>query len=145
MFKPLDSYIDFFLFQLPPTYKFSAENMERLRRFSKMFNLGSRMAVEFRDVSWFRKDVIEFLREIGATFVSIDAPIGRWIDTSNGIIYLRLHGRTEWYAYEYSDEELIEIAKQVIDLSPKAVYIFFNNDHWMLENARKMLIILTRK
>ena len=62
--------------------------------------------------------------------------------SSNGIVYLRLHGRGAWYAYEYSEEELAELARRVAELSPTRVYVFFNNDHWMLENALQMLEVL---
>jgi len=143
LFKPLDRYIDFFLFQLPPTFRFSEENLNRIKVFAESTGLGTRMAIEFRDSSWFRSETIEFLKGLRVTVVSIDAPIGRWIATSNDIIYLRLHGSTEWYAYEYSDEELLDIARSALKLKPKKVYVFFNNDHWMLENARRMLQILS--
>lgn len=44
--------------------------------------------------------------------------------------------------YEYSEEELRELARKVVELSPTRVYAFFNNDHWMLENALQMLEML---
>ncbi len=43
-------------------------------------------------------------------------------------------GRSSWYAHDYSYEELVEVARRV--------YVFFNNDHWMLGNARTMLKLL---
>jgi uncharacterized protein YecE (DUF72 family) len=143
LFKPLDPYIDFYLFQLPPTFKFSEENVERIKKFEEFTNLGIRMAVEFRDSSWFNKEALEVFRESRLTVVSIDSPIGRWIVSSNGIVYLRLHGVTEWYAYEYSEEELKELANAILSLEPQKVYVFFNNNHWMLDNARKMLALLS--
>ncbi|MEM1528068.1 MAG: DUF72 domain-containing protein, partial [Sulfolobales archaeon] len=77
--------------------------------------------------------------------VSIDSPIGTWIASSNDVVYIRLHGRTEWYSYEYSLEELKEIATRIAEVSPRRVYVFFNNDHWMLDNARTMLKILNSR
>jgi uncharacterized protein YecE (DUF72 family) len=143
LFKPLDPYIDFYLFQLPPTFKFSEENVERIKKFEAFTNLGTRMAVEFRDLSWFNRETLEVFRESRLTVVSIDSPIGRWIVSSNGIVYLRLHGVTEWYAYEYSEEELKELVNTILSLEPQKVYVFFNNNHWMLDNARKMLALLS--
>jgi Uncharacterized conserved protein len=96
------------------------------------------MAVEFRDVSWFNKDIK--LEE--ATIVSIDSPIGVYIINNSGTVYLRMHGRDNWYFYDYSEEELREDAKRAISLSPEKLYVFFNNDLWMLDNGRKMLKIL---
>jgi uncharacterized protein YecE (DUF72 family) len=72
----------------------------------------------------------------------VDSPQATWIASSNGIIYLRLHGRGVWYGYDYSERELEELAKRIEGLSPEKTYVFFNNDHWMLGNARMMLRLL---
>jgi uncharacterized protein YecE (DUF72 family) len=145
LFKPLDPYIDFYLFQLPPTFKFSEESVERVKRFAEFSGLSFRMAVEFRDPSWFNRETVDVFRESGLTVVSIDSPIGKWITSSNNIVYLRLHGAAEWYAYEYTDDELKELAEAVLMLKPQKIYVFFNNNHWMLGNARKMLELLVAK
>ncbi len=142
LFKPLDPYIDFYLFQLPPTFSNTPRNRERIEMLVRATRLGSRLAIEFRHESWFNSDTIEFCRKLGITVVSIDAPIGTWIATSNGIVYLRMHGRTAWYTHEYVLSELVEIADAVLRLRPSKIYVFFNNDHWMLENARTMLKLL---
>ncbi len=144
LFQPLDSKIDFYLLQLPPTFKRSPTNIEHLIKFSKRFGLGPRLAVEFRDPSWFNKETISLCRRIGVTLVSIDSPIGVWIWSSNDIVYLRMHGRSSWYAHEYTEEELREVAEKVRVLNPVKIYVFFNNDHWMLENARTMMKILKK-
>ncbi|MCC6016581.1 MAG: DUF72 domain-containing protein [Desulfurococcaceae archaeon] len=142
LFKPLDNYVDFYLFQLPPNFSRNEANIEKLKKFVQAINIGERFAVEFRHTSWFNNEVVDLCKELSITFVSIDAPIGRFIATSNSIVYLRLHGVDTWYAYDYTQEELEEIAKTVLDLNPKKIYVFFNNNHWMLENARTMLNIL---
>ncbi|ABM80587.1 DUF72 domain-containing protein [Hyperthermus butylicus] len=143
LFKPLDSLVDFYLFQLPPSYRATSENIERLERFAAEAGLGERMAVEFRHESWFENGLgVEVCRRIGATFVSVDSPIGVYIAASNDTVYLRMHGRVLWYAHNYTDEELLEDAKRVLALNPRRIYVFFNNDHDMLENARRMLKLL---
>ena len=129
---------DFYLFQLPPNFKFSEENLERVKRFEEV--VGERMAVEFRDREWYER--VNDLGLTRATVVSIDSPIGVFIVKNTDTVYLRMHGRTEWYWYEYSKEELKEVAERVVSLSPKKVYVFFNNDLWMLENGRQMMAIL---
>jgi len=125
----------FYLFQMPPTFKFNEENVRRVKEFEKI--LGKRMAIEFRDVEWY-----ENLPDFEATVVSIDSPIGTYIVKTSDTVYLRLHGREEWYIYEYSENELRELAEKIAKLSPTDVFVFFNNDHWMLENARLMKKIL---
>ncbi len=143
LFKPLDDIIAFYLFQLPPRYAMNDRNIERIEHFYKYTDLGERFAVEFRHKSWFRDEVVEWASKLGLTLVSIDSPMGRWIKSSNGLVYLRLHGRSEWYLYNYSRSELEEIAREIITLKPSKTYIFFNNNHYMLENARSMLEIIS--
>ncbi|MEW9491893.1 MAG: DUF72 domain-containing protein [Candidatus Aramenus sulfurataquae] len=126
---------DFYLFQMPPSFKMTEENVKRVERFASL--LGERMAVEFRHESWFRN-----MPPLDCTVVSIDSPIGTYLFNTTGKVYLRMHGREEWYNYQYSREELVEVAKEVVELKPKDIYVFFNNDHFMLENAREMMEIL---
>ncbi len=143
LFEPMDDIIDFYLFQLPPSFKASKVNVERVESFASKVELGWRMALEFRHESWFETGLgLELCKRIGATFVSIDSPIGVHIASSNGIVYLRMHGRAFWYAHYYTDEELLEDAERILSLNPRRVYVFFNNNHDMLENARRMYRIL---
>ncbi|MEM4576264.1 MAG: DUF72 domain-containing protein [Candidatus Nezhaarchaeales archaeon] len=142
LLKPMDHLVDFYLFQLPPNFKRTSENVRRLKTYAEETDLGSRFAVEFRDVSWFNDETVDVCEKLGITVVSIDAPIGTWIARSSDAICLRMHGRDIWYAYDYEENELRELAVRVLMLKPKRVYVFFNNDHWMLDDARAMLHIL---
>jgi len=56
----------------------------------------------------------------------------------DGLVYLRMRGRTSRYSHRYSDEESKEIESRIRDADPKKVYIFFNNNHDMLDNGRSM-------
>ncbi|AWR95280.1 DUF72 domain-containing protein [Acidianus brierleyi] len=132
-----DLHPDFYLFQLPPNFKYSDENLKRVKEFSSI--LKDRMAVEFRENEWYDK-----LPKLDCTIVSIDSPIGTYIVNTSGKIYLRMHGREDWYNYEYRENELLEIAERIKDKNPNDVYVFFNNDHYMLDNARKMREILDK-
>jgi len=135
LFKPLDRYVDFYLFQLPPNYTCKESSLERISWFYRETGLNERFAIEFRHHSCFNDKVVEWGRREGLTIVSVDAPISVWIVTSNDIVYLRMHGRDTWYMYEYSLEELREDAYKIKDLDPEKIYVFFNNDFWMLINA----------
>ncbi len=78
--------------------------------------------------------------------MSVDAPeLPRIILKANDIVYLRMHGREYWYVHYYTDEELEEVVNKVIEKKASKVYVFFNNDHDMLENARRMLERLTSR
>ncbi|MBP1448494.1 MAG: DUF72 domain-containing protein [Thermoproteus sp.] len=133
LFEPLAP--RFFLFQLPPSFKRTRENEERVAELAE--RLGDRAAVEFRDPAWYENPP-----DLGAVIVSIDSPLGTYIVDSAGVVYLRMHGRSQWYLYEYSEAELKEVAQTIKRLEPRDVYVFFNNDHWMLENGRVMLALL---
>ncbi|QKQ99453.1 DUF72 domain-containing protein [Metallosphaera tengchongensis] len=126
---------DFYLFQLPPSFKLNQENMDRVIKFEH--EVGRKMAIEFRDTEWYKANL-----HLESTQVSIDSPIGVIIAMSSDTVYLRMHGRGDWYLYNYRDEDLREDVMKIVELSPKRVYVFFNNDQWMLENGRKMMEIL---
>jgi uncharacterized protein YecE (DUF72 family) len=140
IFSSLDSFIAFYLFQLPPSLTIKAK--ERIAEFAKKTELGERFALEAREISWFGSEGIEFAKENGITFVSVDAPafsnLPRDIFCTNRNVYLRMHGRTDWYFHNYSDKELGEILQKIFNNKPKQAYVFFNNDHGMLQNAQKL-------
>lgn len=141
LFEPLDGNIDFYLFQLPPSMK--SNFMFRLEGFIRKTNLDGRFALEVRNMDWFRYECINWAEKLGITWVSVDCPdLPSNIYCVNGIVYERMHGRSDWYSHDYSEDELLEIAKGIIELNPKKVYIMFNNDHAMLSNARTMKRIL---
>ncbi|WP_440059376.1 DUF72 domain-containing protein [Thermogladius sp. 4427co] len=142
LFQPLDKYVEFYLFQLPPNLSCKKENLDKIEKFYENTGLGERFAIEFRNPTCFNNDIVEWGRSLGLTIVSIDAPIATWIAYSSRSLYLRLHGHLDWYGYEYSEGELAEIADKVISLKPQRVFVYFNNNHYMLENARTMKKIL---
>lgn len=142
LFKPLDEYVDFYLFQMPPNFSATDTNLDRVSNFIRMTNLGRRFAIEFRHMSWFKPELSESISDLGAVYVSVDSPMITWISSSNDVIYLRMHGRTDWYAHDYSKLELKEIVEEMAAHKPRKIYVFFNNDHWMLENARLMLELM---
>ena len=47
-----------------------------------------------------------------------------------------MHGREGWYSYNYSQKEIRETVGEISKFGPEKVYVYFNNDHNMLENAR---------
>lgn len=136
--------IDFYLFQLPPSYTASKTNWERIEYIASKTELGSRMAVEWRHISWFNDEWIDRSKELGITIVSIDSPDFVFYARSSPYVYVRMHGRSFWYVHYYTDEELLEVAKKAVDLGGNKIYVFFNNDHDMLDNARRMYAILLK-
>jgi len=143
LFEPLKERIDFFLFQLPPIL--TPKSAERIEAFYKKTKLEEKFALEWRNISWFEKNWIKWTENLGLTLVSIDAPdfekFPREIYRTNGIVYLRMHGRTAWYSHYYTNKELEEIKEKILRTKAEKVYIFFNNDE-MFENARRMFSLL---
>jgi uncharacterized protein YecE (DUF72 family) len=141
LFEPLDANIDFFLFQLPPSL--TPDAAPRIGGFVEKTGLDQRFAFEPRNSAWFTKAYVEWASRLGLTWVSVDSPdLPRDILNTGGRVYVRMHGRTAWYAHFYSLEELEEVAGRIVEAESTAAYVFFNNDYAMLENSRKMLSIL---
>ncbi len=63
--------------------------------------------------------------------------------TTASFAYIRFHGRTRWYDYHYSDEELKAWAKKIKYFNGD-VYVYFNNDAYAhaTSNAKKFSELL---
>ncbi len=146
LFKPLDDHIDFYLFQLPPQVLPIDKYVRRIESFISKANLNWRFAIEFRNLKWFSDEWIDWCRKLNVTMTSIDSPeILEAIFNTNGMVYLRLHGRgLTWYSYNYSIEEIENIASKITALNPHKAYIYFNNNHNMLRNAQEMFKVMLR-
>jgi uncharacterized protein YecE (DUF72 family) len=131
--------IDFWLFKMPPSFKYTLENLEILRKFIKNIGLENNKAVlEFRDPSWWK--IIDKIAEIGIVFCSVDAPgLPRTRIVTNNAMYLRVHGYKEWYRYIYSQAELNIMVSSIKKLKAYKKAIYLNNDHGMLENGLYLL------
>ncbi|MEM2607794.1 MAG: DUF72 domain-containing protein [Thermoproteota archaeon] len=142
LFKPLEKNIDFYLFQLPPFMEPSQNTIRNIERFFKEVEIVEKAAVEWRNVKWFSGEWEEWASERGITIVSVDSPnLPRHIFNTTGTVYLRMHGRSSWYSHNYTANELNEVVKKVIEAKPKRIYVFLNNDHYMIDNAKTILKI----
>ena len=144
LFVPLDASVDFYLFQLPP--RTTPESADSIEDFVEKTGLKGRFALEVRNLKWFDEAWISWASKLGITWVSVDSPeFPLNVFNTNGLVYERMHGRTEWYSHFYSDEELEEVAEKIVKAEPEKAYVFFNNDSAMLENSRKMLNIFNMR
>jgi len=143
LFSLMDELIDFYLFQLPPflTSKYAS----RIGDFARKTELGERLALEVRSLDWFHEKWLEWASSLGITWVSVDSPdFPLEVFNANGIVYERMHGRTIWYGHVYTEEELKEVLSKILNANPGKAYVFFNNDHGMLVNSRRMLKLFER-
>lgn len=132
-FKPLEDCIHYYLLQLPPSFN----NIDVLDLFIDEFG-SKKICVEFRHKAMFGNKEIQWSRKKGVLIVSIDAPNMPDIIMSDKIVYERIHGRTDWYLHNYCKEELLEIKNKIVKVNPQKIYVFFNNNHAMLKNAKLM-------
>lgn len=141
LFALLEPSIDFFLFQLPPFT--TPKSAPLIEKFFEKTQLDARFALEARNLEWFDEKWVEWASTLGITWVSVDSPdFSLDIFNTSGLVYERMHGRTEWYSHLYTKEELREVADKILGVKPRKAYVFFNNNHAMLMNSRKMLSIL---
>jgi uncharacterized protein YecE (DUF72 family) len=133
IFKPLESYIHFFLLQLPPNFN----NINNLELFINEFD-SKKICIEFRNKSLFTDEIIQWGKKKNVLIVSIDAPNMPNNIMSKSVVYERIHGRTSWYSHNYTKEELLEIKNKIVSGNPQRIYVFFNNNHAMLANAKVM-------
>jgi len=144
LFEPLEEHIDFYLFQLPPSMRPSFA--PKIQAFVSKAKISEKAAIEVRNSEWFDARWLDWAKKAGLTWVSVDCPdLPRDVYKTTDTVYVRMHGRTFWYAHKYSQSELLEVAEKIYKAKPKKIYVFFNNDHDMLANARQMRSILEKK
>ncbi|MGQ9464289.1 MAG: DUF72 domain-containing protein [bacterium] len=143
LFSAMEDLIDYYLFQLPP--RFTAQDKDKIAQFLSCIRTNEKIALEFRNASWFKEDIVKWAESLRITIVSIDAPgFPQTIFNTSKSVYLRMHGRTSWYAHDYTIKELKEVARKISQVHADRVYVFFNNNHNMLKNAQDMIQILNR-
>jgi uncharacterized protein YecE (DUF72 family) len=139
------------LFQYPPWFVHRHESLAHVERCARHMN-GDRVAVEFRNKSWFDERhcsaTLEFERRQRVVHVVTDAPQGFssstppvWQVTNPALAIVRLHGRNaatwqratrtaaERFDYLYSEEELQSFVGPVRAMASRAgaVHVLFNN------------------
>jgi uncharacterized protein YecE (DUF72 family) len=131
-----------YLAQFPQSFHHTAQAREHVEKLRGLFP-DAPLVCEFRHRSWWRRDVLEFLKELGVSMSSVDAPEIPALPPRAATFtaepgYVRLHGRNkdEWYegrepryTYKYDSEALKEWLAKVKKLVVKSrtVLIFFNN------------------
>lgn len=122
------------LIQLPPGLSFDKPLINNFFSLIREEYNQYRFAVEIRNKSWINEDFMDLLSEYGLAFVMADSG-GRFPyfeAVTSDQVYLRLHGKEQLYASDYSDYDLRYYAdKIVIWLNEgREVWVFFNNDFY---------------
>lgn len=134
LFSPLDPLTDHYLFQAPPSMK----NIDRFIGFFNGLPRLEKCVLEIRNRDLLLNDAACRKLQDCLPLVSVDSPDTRNRIFAGSLVYLRMHGRDDWYRHDYTQEELEETAALIRKSGAEKVYIFFNNNHSMLENAQQM-------
>lgn len=134
-----------FLFQLPPSFEYSAA---RLNQIVEQLDPARRNVVEFRHKSWWNETVYKSFRTAGIIFCSTSGPRlpDELVKTADDI-YIRFHGTQRWYRHDYSREELAVWAERIKRSGAKRVWAYFNNDRegFAIKNARMLKQLLEKR
>lgn len=122
------------LVQFPPSLKidFLNELQNLLETLGEAtFKTTWKIAVEFRDPSWYEREVNELLDEYDAIRVIHDIPKSATplINIKSDVVYVRFHGPEPRYRGSYNDAFLKKYAQNIHNwlLEKKTVYVYFNN------------------
>jgi uncharacterized protein YecE (DUF72 family) len=115
-----------FLFQFPPSFHNTSENLDWLAENLPDDQLN---VVEFRHISWWNDEIFKIFTENKWLFSGTSFP-GNLPDdvivTNPKIAYYRLHGKPTLYKSPYPEEFLKDLADKVKETN-KEFYVMFNN------------------
>ena len=105
------------LIQLPPSYDYNPDNLES---FFKLLDPLFRYAVEFRNLSWIKRETWKLLKEYKVAYTNVDEPLlPPEVNLTTDFTYFRWHGRGEkpWFDYLYEKAQIEEWVPKVEDAS----------------------------
>jgi uncharacterized protein YecE (DUF72 family) len=143
----LDEKLGPVLFQLPPKWKL---NLGRFETFLSRLPVKHSYSFEFRDHSWYNKEVNDLLTKHNAAFCIYElaghlSPITVTAD----FVYIRLHGPGAKYSGSYSDSALKKWMTRIMTWKEEGidVYIYFDNDQlgYAAFNALRLQELISKK
>jgi len=149
------------LFQFPPSFRATKENIKRLEDFLKLITnfypklteIGSlsilqksdlcKFAFEFRHKSWSNEKIYNLLKKYNVAWVIADSPSYPKVEVvTTNFVYIRMHGSKVLFSSKYTEKELSSLAQKIKKwLKASDVYVYFNNDAmgYAIENAKELL------
>jgi len=142
------------LFQFPPSFQATQENIKRLEEFLKFiksftFHVSSfkiRFAFEFRHKSWCQEKIYKLLRKYNTAWVIADSPKYPKAEVITAdFVYIRMHGSKVMFSSKYTKKELQSLSVKIKKWKKrgKDIFVYFNNDAqgFAVENARELLAL----
>lgn len=115
-----------FLYQFPPSFKTTNENLDLIL---KNLDFGYLNVIEFRHNSWWNDETYSALKTKNIIFSGVSFPGNLpddFIINHPELFYYRLHGKPVLYKSAYSENELNDLAQNILKSGRKG-FIFFNN------------------
>ncbi len=132
------------LWQLPPSIHMDRD-LEKVKNFLDLLDRNFRNVIEFRHKSWFCEEAYDMLRGKNVAFCCVSAPrLPDDIVSTASFMYVRFHGKNQWYRYNYDHEELRHYAEAMRAEKVDEIFCYFNNDFggYAPENAMMMKKLL---
>jgi uncharacterized protein YecE (DUF72 family) len=131
------------LFQLPPSYTYSPEHLEKIiSNMDQQYN----NVIEFRHRSWWEPIVYTELGKNNICFCTVSYPgLPDPLIVNSPFVYVRLHGVPQLYYSTYSKEYLHKLATELKEkTSIKKRYIYFDNTASLaaIQNANEIKELL---
>lgn len=119
----LEHKLQHFLFQMPPSFRYSEENLDLI---IDHIPHTPQNVVELRHISWWNDDVKAAFKKAKLTFCNVDFPgLNSYFIHTSSSFYLRLHGSPELFKTPYTAVQLNQFYQMIPDAETCAVY--FNN------------------
>lgn len=115
-----------FLFQLPPSFHYSEENLNKVLETVDPSFLN---VFEFRHESWWNEEIFKILGNKNIVFAGVSIPKNipdDFIINNLNFAYYRLHGVPTLFKSEYSKEFLNDLAGKIRKFSGET-FVMFNN------------------
>jgi len=115
------------LFQLPPFYKPTQHNKNKLKKFLQTLDARKDNCLEFRHPGWWNQETYDLFKKHHITFCIVSGlNMPKNIVQTDDIVYFRFHGQD--YATKYTKKQIKNYAQKMKKLKCKKVYAYFNND-----------------
>ncbi|HME42480.1 MAG TPA: DUF72 domain-containing protein [Syntrophorhabdales bacterium] len=132
------------LIQLPPSLKY---DRALITDFFSLLDPALKYTIEARNKTFINDDFFSLLHDRNIAWCIAESA-GRYPyheALTASFVYLRLHGRTQLYASNYTDEELHDLAAKIRRWA-RETYVYFDNDFsgYAVQNAITLSSMLLR-
>lgn len=106
-----------------------------------------RYALEFRHASWIEDNTFQLLERYQVAHCTVSAPkFPCNLTTTTDFAYIRFHGITGWYNYNYTEDDLLWWMENILMIGKRTdkVLVYFNNDYnaYAVKNALRLKALL---